>query len=144
MNSKIDGVRFLKSRFAKALILENPHPSLDRHLAAHGIKPQRLPESATLNEDEVVRILEEGQHDLIFKRSRFEINERVLAASQDLAAVMLCCIGDDSVDKVACAREGILVMNDPISNGRSVVEMVFGEMICLARRIFHAASKTQD
>jgi D-3-phosphoglycerate dehydrogenase len=42
------------------------------------------------------------------------------------------------VDKEACAREGVLVMNDPISNGRSVVEMVFGQMICLARRIFDA------
>jgi D-3-phosphoglycerate dehydrogenase / 2-oxoglutarate reductase len=144
MSTKIDGVRYLQGRFKKALILENPHPTLDRYLASQGIKPQRLPETATQNEDEVVRILQEGQHDLIFKRSRFEVNERVLRASDNLAAIMLCCIGDDSVDKEACAREGVLVMNDPISNGRSVVEMVFGEMICLARRIFHAAARTQE
>lgn len=131
-------VRMLRDHFKKALILENPHPSLDRYLTAMGIEVERLDESVTLNEDEVVRILEEGQHDLLFKRSRFEVNERVLKASKHLAAVMLCCIGDDSVDREACAREGVLVMNDPVSNGRSVVEMVLGEMICLARRIFDA------
>jgi D-3-phosphoglycerate dehydrogenase / 2-oxoglutarate reductase len=42
------------------------------------------------------------------------------------------------VDKAACARSGVLVLNDPVSNGRSVAEMVIGEMICLARRIFVA------
>jgi D-3-phosphoglycerate dehydrogenase / 2-oxoglutarate reductase len=36
------------------------------------------------------------------------------------------------------------VMNDPISNGRSVVEMVFGQMICLARRIFDANEKSHS
>jgi D-3-phosphoglycerate dehydrogenase len=42
------------------------------------------------------------------------------------------------VDKEACAQSGVLVINDPVSNGRSVAEMVIGEMICLARRIFVA------
>src|SRR5690554_5652145 len=133
--AKIDGVRFLNVQFKKALILEGPDPSLDGYLLEQGIEPDRRD---TQDEDEVVQILKEGQHDLIFKRSRFLINERVLQASENLAAIMLCCIGDDSVDREACAREGVLVMNDPVSNGRSVVEMVLGEMICLARRIFDA------
>ncbi len=143
MGGKIDNVRFLRGQFKKALVLENPHTSLDTLLEAQGIEVERLPESATEDVDEIIRILEEGQHDLIFKRSRFEIDERVLKASSNLAAVILCCIGDDSIDKEACAREGVLVMNDPISNGRSVVELVFGEMILLARRLFDTATKTQ-
>lgn len=138
MSEAIEGVRLLRPRFQKALVLEDPDPSLDKHLTALGICVERLPQELTENRDEVLRILREGQHDLIYKRSRFEVDEEVLHASENLAAVMLCCIGDDSVDKQAAAKRGVLVMNDPISNGRSVVEMVMGEMICLARRIFEA------
>ena len=131
-------VRRLNSQFQRALILENPHPSLDEYLREQGIEPERLPESATQDAAFVLERLREGQHDLIFKRSRFIVDDAVLEASQKLAAVLLCCIGDDSVDKPACARHGVLVLNDPVSNGRSVAEMVMGEMIGLARRLFHA------
>lgn len=136
--AKINGVRFLNHQFKKALILENPDPSLDNYLRAQGIEPERLPDSVVQRPEAVIERLKAGQHDLIFKRSRFIVDERVLQASEHLAAVILCCIGDDSVDKEACAREGVMVMNDPISNARSVVELVFGEMICLARRVFQA------
>ena len=138
MTDSINGTRILRPRFEKALILEEPHPDLDRYLASLGIRAERLGPELTQQRGEVLKRLREGQHDLLYKRSRFEVDEEVLQASPNLAAIMLCCIGDDSVDKQACARNGVLVMNDPISNGRSVVEMVMGEMICLARRIFEA------
>ena len=130
--------RRLNPRFKKAIILEEPDPSLDDYLREQGIEPERLPKSATQNVEHVIERLKDGQHDLLYKRSKFPVDERVLQASQNLAAIMLCCIGDDTVDKPACAREGVLVLNDPVSNGRSVVEMVIGEMIGLARRIFSA------
>lgn len=138
MSEAINGVRILKPRFDKALILEEPDPSLDCYLANLGIEVQRLGPELTQRRDKVIEILKKGGHDLVFKRSRFEVDEEVLRASTNLTAVMLCCIGDDSVDKEACSRHGVLVLNDPISNGRSVVEMVLGEMICLARRLFEA------
>lgn len=141
---KHDGVRFLQPRFTRALIIENPDPELDDLLRAQGIEPERLPETATQDRAFIIERLREGQHDLLFKRSKFVVDKEVLQASENLAAVMLCCIGDDSVDKEACAEEGILVTNDPISNGRSVVEMVFGELICLSRRIFDAVEKTRE
>jgi D-3-phosphoglycerate dehydrogenase len=136
---KTDGVRYLNAKFKKALVLEDPDPSLDDYLRQQGIEPDRR---ETQDEDEVIKILEEGQHDLLYKRSRFVINDRVLQASENLAAVMLCCIGDDSVDKQACAREGVMVMNDPISNGWSVVELVFGELITVARRLYDSVEKS--
>lgn len=135
---KIDDVRRLNSRFKKALVLENPDTSLDEYLREQGMEVERVPESLTTDREAILELLRNGQHDLIYKRSRFIVDEEVLAASENLAAVMLCCIGDDSVDKEACARAGVLVMNDPKSNARSVVELVFGEMICLARRIFES------
>ncbi len=136
-------VRILENGFKKALILENPSEKLDERLRAQGIEPERMPESATLDRAKIIETLKNGQHDLLYKRSRFIVDDDVLSASQNLAAVMLCCIGDDSVDKQKCAEHGVLVMNDPVSNARSVVEMVFGEMICMARRIFHAVERTQ-
>ena len=138
MSQSINGVRILRSHFKSALILEEPHKSLDGYLGSLGIRADRVPPEMTQQRGEVLRLLREGEHDLLFKRSRFIVDEEVIEASPNLAAIMLCCIGDDSVDKEACARHGVLVMNDPISNGRSVVEMVLGEMICLARRIFEA------
>lgn len=135
--------RIFNGPFRKALVIEHPDPSLDGLLEQQGIEVERLPKEATLDRQLIIDALRKGQHDIIFKRSRFEVDGDVLDASSRLAAVVLCCIGDDSVDKAACAERGVLVMNDPISNGRSVVEMVFGEMICMARRIFHAVERTR-
>lgn len=126
-------------RFSRALVLENPDPSLDAELAALGISVERIAEVPT--ESELIKILEQGRHQLIYKRSRIPITEPVIQASPDLAAVMLCCIGDDSVDKQAAARHGILVTNDPVSNGRSVAELVIGELVILARRIFDSVGE---
>lgn len=130
------------SQFNKGLIIERPHPALDDYLRAMGIEPDRR-DTPPRNEDELVAWLQEGGHNIIFKRSRVRITERVVQATPNLFAVQLCCIGDDSVDKEACARAGVLVFNDPVSNGRSVAEMVLGEMICMGRRIFEAADETR-
>ena len=130
--------RFLNDHFEKALILEEPDPSLDDYLREQGIEPDRVPKPDCYDQDAMVERLKDGQHDLIYKRSKFVVDEQVVQASDNLAAIMLCCIGDDTVDKPACADEGVLVLNDPVSNGRSVVEMVIGEMIVLARRLYTA------
>ncbi len=133
--------RILRGFFNKALILENPDPSLDTHLLDLGIESERI--NRALSEDELIETLASGGHQLIFKRSRTPITRRVLESATSLHAVMLCCVGDDSVDKQAAADSGILVLNDPISNGRSVVELVMGEMIALARRLFQAHEETR-
>lgn len=134
--------RIWRGRFKKALVIENPHPSLDGYLQKLGIEVERI-DAPPSEEDALVEILQRGRHNLIFKRSSVQITERMVQAAPDLFGVMLCCIGDDSVDKEACARAGVLVTNDPISNGRSVAEMVLGEMICMGRRLFEATSATQ-
>ncbi|MEL6180882.1 MAG: NAD(P)-dependent oxidoreductase, partial [Myxococcota bacterium] len=129
--------RVWKDQFSKALILERPHATLDGYLQSIGIEPDRRDEPPQ-NEDELIQWLQEGGHNLIFKRSRIPISRRVIESSPKLMGIQLCCIGDDSIDKVAAARNGVLVMNDPVSNGRSVVEMVLGELIVMSRRIFEA------
>ncbi len=125
--------RLHHGRFTRALVIENPDPSLDVGLRAAGIEPVRVPQAP--DHAGLLRLVAEHRPQLIFKRSRVEIGAEVLDAAPDLFAVMLCCIGDDSVDKQAAADRGVLVFNDPRSNGRSVAEMVLGELLVGARRL---------
>ena len=125
--------RILRGPLRRALILENPDPVLDAGLVEAGVEVVRI--AQTPDRDELYSVLEKHRPHLLFKRSRFEIDADVLDHAPDLFGVMLCCIGDDSVDKQAAADRGILVQNDPRSNGRSVAELVIGQLLVGARRI---------
>lgn len=123
-------------------MVESPDSVLDELLAAEGIEVDRrsdVPDEATL-----ARWLAEGGHDVLFKRSRVPVTREVVAAAPRLSLVQLCCIGDDSVDKQACADHGVLVFNDPVSNGRSVVELAMGHLVALSRRLYETYNHTRD
>jgi len=92
---------------------------------------------------ELIDLVVEHRPHLIFKRSRLGLDAEVFDAADELFAVMLCCIGDDSVDKQAAADRGILVLNDPRSNGRSVAEMVLAHLIAGSRRLPAAWQETR-
>ena len=125
----------------RALVVEHPDPVLDELLRAQGIDVDRRMEVP--EEDTLIDWLREGRHELLFKRSRVPVTRAMLEACPDLLAVQLCCIGDDSVDKRACADHGVLVFNDPISNGRSVVELVVSHLIALSRRLYETNEHTR-
>jgi len=133
--------RILTGPLTRALVIENPHPSLDELLQADGIEVTRV--SEVPDEDELIALLRGGRHQILFKRSRVPVTARVVQAADDLVAVQLCSIGHDSVDKEACARRGVLVFNDPVSNGRSVVELAIGHMIGLSRRLYETHIETR-
>ncbi len=120
--------------FTRALVIESPHRSLDDFLREDGIEPVRRDEIAET--PELIAALQETGAQVLFKRSRVMVTAEVLDACPSLLAVQLCCIGTDSVDLKSCAERGVLVFNDPISNGRSVVELAIGHMIALARRLY--------
>ncbi len=126
--------RIVTGPLTRALVVESPHVDLDKALEAAGIQVERLDHSP--GAAELAERLAQGRHQLLFKRSRVPVDAAVVRAAQDLVAIQLCCIGDDSIDKVACADAGILVFNDPVSNGRSVVELVAGHLIALARGLY--------
>lgn len=120
--------------FNSALVVERPHPDLDGLLANAGIQSTRVdvvPDDATL-----IDALHQTRAQILFKRSRVPVSRAVVEACPDLHLVQLCCIGDDSIDKVACAEHGVLVCNDPVSNAHSVVELAVGHLIALARRLY--------
>jgi len=120
--------------FTKALVVEQPHPALDDHLREIGIEPVRLREVP--DEEALVEALQDTGAQVLFKRSRVPVTRSIVEQCPDLYAVQLCSIGTDSVDLQACAEHGVLVFNDPVSNGRSVVELAVGHMIALSRRLY--------
>ena len=127
--------------FRSALVVEHPDVALDELLTAEGVRVDRRVEVP--DEDGLIGMLNEAAHPLLFKRSRVPVTRRVLEACPSLMAVQLCCIGDDSVDKRACAEHGVMVFNDPVSNGRSVVELAIGHLVALSRRLYETYDHTR-
>jgi D-3-phosphoglycerate dehydrogenase / 2-oxoglutarate reductase len=115
----------------KVLLLENIHPVAVEILEARGFEVELR--SSSLSEEELLAALP-GVH-LLGIRSNTHITPAVLDGAPDLLAVGCFCIGTNQVDLAAAAERGIAVFNAPYSNTRSVVELVIGEIIALARRL---------
>lgn len=134
--------RILTGPLSRAIVVENPSDVLDGLLEQHGFQVERLPKVPT--EDELIADINRTGAQVVFKRSRMPITRRLVEACPSLVSVQLCSIGDDSVDKEACAEHGILVFNDPISNARSVVELFVSELIGMARRLHETVPETLE
>jgi len=122
----------------KVLLLENIHPVAVETLRARGHEVELR--AGSLSEDELVEVLANGVQ-LLGIRSNTHITQRVLEAATDLVAIGCFCIGTNQVDLAAAAERGIAVFNAPYSNTRSVVELVIGEIIALARRLPEKTAK---
>jgi D-3-phosphoglycerate dehydrogenase len=124
----------------KVLLLENIHPVAVQQLEAHGHDVELA--SHSLSEEELVETLPGVE--LLGIRSNTHVTPRVLEAAPDLVAIGCFCIGTNQVDLVAAAERGVAVFNAPYSNTRSVVELVVGEIIALARRLPEKTHKMHD
>ncbi|MEV1290875.1 phosphoglycerate dehydrogenase [Pseudonocardia sp. NPDC049635] len=120
----------------KALLLENIHPGAAEAFRRAGIDVETRPGS--LAEDELLDAVSGVQ--LLGIRSNTTVTKEILEAADDLLAVGCFCIGTNQIDLAAAAGRGIAVFNAPYSNTRSVVELVLGEIVVLARRL---TEKTQ-
>lgn len=74
-------------------------------------------------------------------RSRTHVTNAVLQKAKKLMAIGAFCIGTDQIDLSEALARGIAVFNAPYSNTRSVVELVLGEIIMLARGVFEKSNK---
>ncbi|MCW2786942.1 MAG: 3-phosphoglycerate dehydrogenase [Marmoricola sp.] len=115
----------------KALILENIHPTAVEILEGRGYEVDVR--TGALSEAELIESLPGVS--LLGIRSNTTVTERVLDAVPDLEAIGCFCIGTNQVDLGAASVRGVGVFNAPYSNTRSVVELVIGEIIALARRL---------
>jgi D-3-phosphoglycerate dehydrogenase len=124
----------------KALVLENIHPAAVEVLESRGYEVDLR--SHSMSEDDLVASLE--GINLLGIRSNTNVTARVLEAAPDLLAIGCFCIGTNQVDLTGAAERGIGVFNAPYSNTRSVVELVIGEIIALARRLPEKTQKMHD
>jgi len=124
----------------KALVLESIHPAAVEVLEARGYEVDLR--AGALTEDELVEAL--PGISLLGIRSNTTVTARVLDAATELQAIGCFCIGTNQVDLAAASARGIGVFNAPYSNTRSVVELVIGEIIGLARRLTEKTQRMHD
>ncbi len=127
-------VKILMEPFSKALIVESPHAVLDGALREVGIEPHRIDKMP--DEQALIDAINNLGAQVLFKRSRTQITRKVVESCPSLHAIQLCSIGTDSIDLQACAEHGLLVFNDPVSNGQSVLELTIGHLVALSRRLY--------
>jgi D-3-phosphoglycerate dehydrogenase / 2-oxoglutarate reductase len=118
------------------MLLENIHPVAAAAFRRAGWEVDVR--SSSLSEDELIAELPGVS--VLGIRSNTTVTPAVLDAGKDLLAVGCFCIGTNQVDLESAAERGLAVFNAPYSNTRSVVELVLGEIIALARRL---TEKTQ-
>lgn len=124
----------------KVLLLEGIHPVAAEAFRRAGFEVDLRPGS--LSEDDLLEELPGVS--LLGIRSNTKVTARVLEAGKDLLAVGCFCIGTNQVDLVDATDRGVAVFNAPFSNTRSVVELVLGEILALARRLPEKIQKMHD
>ncbi|MCW2722363.1 phosphoglycerate dehydrogenase [Pseudonocardia sp.] len=115
----------------KVLLLENIHPVATEAFRRAGFEVEVR--AGSLSEAELLDQLPGVS--LLGIRSNTKVTPRLLEAGKDLLAVGCFCIGTNQVDVADAADRGVAVFNAPFSNTRSVVELVVGEIVALARRL---------
>ncbi len=124
----------------EVLLLENIHPSATEVFQRNGYVVHTR--SGSLDEDELIEALQGIS--MVGIRSNTRVTEKVLAGAPDLLAVGAFCIGTNQIDLGAAAERGVAAFNAPYSNTRSVVELVIGEIIALARRLTEKTSRMHE
>ncbi len=124
----------------KALVLESIHPAAVEVLEGRGYEVETR--VGSLSEGDLIAALRGVQ--LLGIRSNTTVTRRVVESAEDLQAIGCFCIGTNQVDLGAASSRGVGVFNAPYSNTRSVVELVIGEIISLARRLTEKTRKMHD
>ncbi len=129
-------VSYPKNRMS-VLLLENVHPKAIAAFTKEGYAVEYFEKS--LAKDELIKKIKDVS--ILGIRSRTQIDKEILGYAKKLKAIGAFCIGTDQIDLSAAAEKGISVFNAPYSNTRSVVELVLGEIIMLARGVFEKSNK---
>ena len=124
----------------KVLLLENIHARAAEAFRASGHEVAL--HAGSLTERELVGALQGVS--LLGIRSNTRVTRTVLDAAPELVAIGCFCIGTNQVDLAAASTRGVGVFNAPFSNTRSVVELVLGELIALARRLPEKTQRMHD
>lgn len=121
----------------EVLLLENIHPSAQELFRGEGFKLEVR--SGAMSEAELLERI--GSVHVLGIRSKTNVSAAVLEKARRMLALGCFCIGTNQVDLKAANRLGIPVFNAPLSNTRSVAELVISEIVALSRRLGDASAE---
>ncbi|MEW5761264.1 MAG: bifunctional phosphoserine phosphatase/homoserine phosphotransferase ThrH, partial [Candidatus Thermoplasmatota archaeon] len=84
------------------------------------------------------------EYDALIVRSRTKVDKAIIEKGKNLKVIGRGGTGVDNIDLDSATEKGIIVLNSPESNARSVAEHTIGLIISLARRIPQANSSTKS
>lgn len=113
------------------LLLENISNKAVERFEKEGFSVKSVPHA--IEENELVSLIEDVT--ILGIRSRTTISKDVLGNAKRLLTIGAYCIGVNQINLKEASIKGVPVFNAPYSNTRSVVELVIGEIIMLARGI---------
>ena len=116
----------------KVLLLENVHATAHEVFREQGFQVEAV--TGSLNEAELAERIRDVH--ILGIRSKTQVTARALADARRLLSVGAFCIGTNQIDLDAAKLKGVPVFNAPFSNTRSVAELIIGEIIVLARKLF--------
>ena len=124
----------------KVLLLENIHETAQVLIRGEGFQIESL--SKALPEAELREKLRDVH--VLGIRSKTQVTDHALSEARRLLTIGCFCIGVNQVDLRAANLRGIPVFNAPFSNTRSVAELIIGEIVVLARRLFDRSRELHE
>ena len=115
----------------KVLLLENIHESAHQMFAAEHFQLEAL--TTALPEAELQRRLADVH--VLGIRSKTQVTAAALSEARRLLALGCFCIGTNQVDLKNANARGVPVFNAPLSNTRSVAELILAQIVVLARQM---------
>lgn len=118
----------------KIVLLENIHPKAEEIFHKDGFtNVESLP--TALQGQELIEKIHDAH--IVGIRSGTHLTKEVIDHCPKLLTAGCFCIGTNQVNLKESTLKGIPVFNDPVSNTRSVAEMVIGLSIVLMRDLFN-------
>ena len=124
--------RTLDKEKSKIILLEDVHKNAEVYFREKGYK------NVTSYKNSFTGVKLQKQlngANIIGIRSQTQLTKRVITASENLVAIGAFCIGTNQIDLQTAKLRGIPVFNAPLSNTRSVAELVIAEIIMLMRGV---------
>lgn len=115
----------------KVLLLENIHESAHQMFAAEHFQLEAL--TTALPEAELQKRLADVH--VLGIRSKTQVTAAALADARRLLSIGCFCIGTNQVDLKNANARGVPVFNAPLSNTRSVAELILAQIVVLARQM---------
>lgn len=107
------------------------------HIHEAGLELLRQDESinfimaADEDKEKLLEIIKDA--DVTITRSSTDVDDKFIAASKNMKAIVRAGVGVDNVDIAGCSKEGIIVMNVPTANTIAAVELTMAHMLSCMR-----------